>query len=66
MNFGLREVLAIAAFVVLYGAIDWVVNQMRLSLSTARGKDARDMVRLASVGIAAIIGAIVWVSTPSL
>ena len=63
MDFGQREVIAVAVGAILYTPIDWTLNQLRLGFSTARGKSARDMVRLVSLMVAIIIGAIVWAAT---
>ena len=60
MEFGLREFIAVAVGAVLYTPIDWILNQLRLGFSTARGKSARDTVRLVSLMVAIVIGAIVW------
>ena len=60
MDFGQREAIAVAVGAILYAPIDWILNQLRLGFSTACGKSARDMVRLVSLMVAIIIGAIVW------
>ena len=63
MDFGQREVIAIVVGVILYVPIDRILNKLRLEFSSARGKDARDTVRLASFVVAIVIGAMVWAAT---
>ena len=63
MEYGQREVIAVAAGAILYVPIDWILNQLRLGLSTACGKSARDMVRLVSLMVVIVIGASVWAAT---
>ncbi len=63
MEFGQHEVIAVVVGAVLYAPIDWILNQLRLGFSTARGKSARDTVRLVSLMVAIVIGAIVWAAT---
>ena len=63
MEFGQREFIAVAVGAVLYTPIDWILNKLRLELSTARGKSARDTVRLVSLMVAIVICAIVWAAT---
>ena len=63
MDIGLREVIAVVVGVVLYTPIDWMLNQLRLGFSTARGKSARDTVRLISAIVAICIAAMVWGAT---
>ena len=64
MEFGLREFIAVAVGAVLYTPIDWILNKLRLELSTARGKSARDTVRLVSLMVVIVIGAMVWAAAP--
>ena len=63
MDFGQREVIAVVVGAILYAPIDGILNKLRLEFSTARGKSARDTVRLASLMVAIVIGAMVWAAT---
>ena len=64
MDIGQREVIAVVVGVILYTPIDWILNKLRLELSTARGKSARDTVRLVSLIVVIVIGAMVWAAAP--
>lgn len=60
MEFEQRDIIAIIVGAILYAPIDWIFNQLRLEFSTARGKGARDTVRVVSLMAAVVIGAMVW------